>query len=564
MPVEILMPALSPTMTEGTLAKWNVKEGDSVSAGDVIAEIETDKATMEVEAVDEGVVGKFLVDAGTENVPVNALIAVLKEEGESDAVVSEYIASKTPVAIVESAISSEPSEDIDTPEGVNEEDEPDIPAQPAVIPDGVVEVLMPALSPTMTEGNLAVWNVKEGDSVSAGDVIAEIETDKATMEVEAVDEGVVGKLLVDAGSNQVPVNSTIALIVSDGVDVKVVDGYKPAVAAKIGKKKSQRQTPSAPVASGVVAVNAPTKAPQPPAASVNASSSGGAVKASPVARRLAKQSGIALNSLRGSGPNGRIVKNDVEDALRFGGAVNAVQRDAGEFVQFPNNGMRKTVAKRLTESKQQVPHFYLTVDIELDKLLDMRAQLNAKAAKAVGKNEPPTYKLSVNDFVIKAVALAMFDVPEANASWYDDAIVQYSNVDVSVAVAVEGGLVTPVVRNADQKSLPQISAEMKDFAGRARKGTLKPEEYQGGGFSVSNLGMYGIKQFSAILNPPQACILAVGAGEKRAVVKENTLEIATVMTVTLSVDHRAVDGAVGATFLQHLRSYIESPATMLL
>ncbi len=447
-----------------------------------------------------------------------------------------------------------------------------------------VEILMPALSPTMTEGNLAKWTKKEGDKVSAGDVIAEIETDKATMEVEAVDEGTLGKILVAEGTEGVPVNKVIALLLEEGEDKKALNSYKvkeeapaanednagagdstsPAQGGQNPEKDSGGGQMAAPAAIAPKATTAPK--PQAGATVVNNDRS---IKASPLARRRASELGVNLANVKGTGPKGRIVEADVDDAALRGGSGGAVSRDAVEFDHLPNSSMRKTVAKRLTESKQQVPHFYLTVDCRLDALLDVRAQINDKAVKAAGigadgKPGKPAYKVSVNDMVIKAVALALRDVPDANVSYYDDAIVRYRNVDVSVAVALEGGLITPIVQNADQKSMPQISLEMKDLAARARAGKLMPEEYTGGGFSISNLGMYGIKHFGAIVNPPQGCILAVGAGEQRAVVKAGQLTSATVMDCTLSVDHRAVDGALGAQFLAAFKGYIENPVTMLI
>ncbi len=427
-----------------------------------------------------------------------------------------------------------------------------------------IEILMPALSPTMTEGTLAKWTVKEGDVVQSGQVIAEIETDKATMEVESVDDGTIGRLLVDGGSENVAVNRVIALLLEEGESTDVLKDYvvaEPEVEVAEEEVVEGSDAPAA-VSSGAttqaIAVQA-TKAPTPP----EVKRVGGA-KISPLAKRLADDNNIIVDGLKGTGPNGRIIKADVEDAMARGGVLGVVKRDESEFHLVPNTGMRKTVAKRLLESKQQVPHFYLQVDCQLDNLMEVRKQLNEKAAKQAGKEVKPHYKLSVNDFIIRAVAMAMKDNPDANASWYDDSIVLYDNVDISIAVAIEGGLITPIVKNADQKTLPQISNEMKQLAGKARAGTLKPEEYQGGGFSISNLGMFGIKSFSAIVNPPQACILAVGAGEQKPVVKDGDLVIATVMNVTLSVDHRAVDGAIGALFLASFKHYIENPATMLL
>ena len=426
-----------------------------------------------------------------------------------------------------------------------------------------IEILMPALSPTMTEGNLAKWAVKEGDKIKSGQVIAEIETDKATMEVEAVDEGVIGKLVVPAGTQNVKVNEVIALLLEEGEDKKVLEGYKPKAAvasapapAKIETLPAGQEVPKTTAVAATGAAAAPM--------AYAASSGGGRVFASPLAKRVAANEGVQLSVIQGSGPHGRIIKDDVLKALAGGGTKGRVMRNPNEFTKIPNSNIRKIVAKRLTESKQTVPHFYLTVECELDGLVEIRRQINLDAESRAGKDAKPAYKLSVNDFIIKASALALKKVPAANASWSDEAILQYNNVDISVAVAIDGGLITPIVKNADQKSVVQISNEMKDLAGRARANKLTPEEFQGGSFSLSNLGMYGIKHFGAIINPPQGCILAVGAGEERVVVRHKEMVIRQVMEVTLSVDHRVVDGAVGAEFLQAFKHYIESPALLLL
>jgi pyruvate dehydrogenase E2 component (dihydrolipoamide acetyltransferase) len=434
-----------------------------------------------------------------------------------------------------------------------------------------IEILMPALSPTMTEGTLARWTVKEGDTIKAGTVIAEIETDKATMEVEAVDEGVMGKILTAEGTDGVPVNQVIALLLAKGEDKKAIDAWKPkeapkaeaaAAAPAAGGEGKVTAAPAAGGAAGAVIGYQPTKSPELPAGA-DAQDNSQRSKASPLAKKKAEELGVDLSRVVGSGPHGRITREDVEDAAKRGGSSGLVKRASVPFSKNTNNNMRKTIAKRLSEAKQTMPHFYLSVDVELDKLLDIRVQLNDAAQLAAGKGKEPAYKISVNDMMIKAVALALRDKPEANVSWYDDAIVQYTNVDVSVAVSTDGGLITPIVKNADQKSLPYISNEMKDLAKRARANKLQPEEYQGGGFSVSNLGMYGVKTFSAIINPPQSCILAIGAGEQRAVVKNGQITVANVVTLTLSVDHRSVDGALGAEYLQILKRYIESPALLL-
>ncbi len=415
-----------------------------------------------------------------------------------------------------------------------------------------IEILMPALSPTMTEGNLAKWLKKEGDKVKPGDVLAEIETDKATMEVEAVDAGTLGKIVVQAKTEGVKVNQLIAVLLEANEAKSAVDEvlkkHQGAVAVAAPVKQEVAQKVEQPKV-----VNAP--------ASVTQSSN--RVFASPLAKRIAEQQGIDLSSVKGSGPHGRIVKEDVlsfKSVPSFANTNFSVGRSNEQYRLVPNSNMRKVIAKRLVESKQTVPHFYLTVDCQLDELLKVREQINAKAPK---NGDKAAYKISVNDFIIKASAQALRAFPKANASWSDEGIMIYNNIDISVAVAIEDGLITPIIKNADQKSLAQISAEMKDLAARAKTNSLKPEEFQGGGFSISNLGMYGIKQFNAIINPPQACILAVGVGEEKPVVRNGKLEIATVMTVTISCDHRVIDGALGAELIQAFKNFIEQPAMML-
>ena len=432
-----------------------------------------------------------------------------------------------------------------------------------------IEILMPALSPTMTEGTLAKWTKKEGDAIAPGEVIAEIETDKATMEVEAVEEGTLGRIVVNEGTEGVAVNKVIALLLEEGEDKKALDEWKPKEEPKAEKKesadtggeaKSDASKASSGSSGGAVMMSAePTKSPDLPEGTIAPSTE---VKASPLAKRMASDNGIALEKVKGTGPHGRIVREDIENFLKYGGASGYVAREEVPFSKNQNNGMRKTIAKRLLEAKQTMPHFYLSVECELDKMMDVRSQLNS-AASVDTESGKPAYKISVNDMVIKASALALRDKPEANASWYDDAIVLYNNVDISVAVATDGGLITPIVKNADQKTLAQISAEMKSLAAKARAGKLQPEEYQGGGFSISNLGMYGIKTFSAIINPPQSCILAVGAGESKLVMRNGQPTEVSVMTVTLSVDHRSVDGALGAEWLQRFKHYIENPALLV-
>jgi len=467
-----------------------------------------------------------------------------------------------------------------------------------------IDITMPALSPTMEEGNLAKWLVKEGDHVGPGDVIAEIETDKATMEVEAVDEGTVARIVVPAGTEGVKVNAVIAILAAEGEDVAAAakgGGEAPKPEAKVEEKPKPAPAPvSTPAKAEPAPVAAAPAAPQQPAEApkgVNGHDAGARVFASPLARRIAREAGIDVASVTGSGPHGRVVRADVEAAIAGGGAKAApaaapakaaeapapaektaaapaakpMSDDAvlklfepGSYELVPHDGMRKTIARRLTEAKNTIPHFYLTVDCEIDALLALRTQLNAAApVKKTDKGDQPAYKLSVNDMVIKALALSLRDVPDANVSWTDAAMVRHHHADIGVAVAIPGGLITPIVRRAEEKSLSAISNEMKDLATRARTRKLKPEEYQGGSSAVSNLGMYGIKDFAAVINPPHATILAVGAGEQRAVVKNGEITVATIMSVTLSTDHRAVDGALGAELIGVFKRYIENPMAML-
>lgn len=422
-----------------------------------------------------------------------------------------------------------------------------------------VNILMPALSPTMEEGTLAKWHVKKGDKVSAGDVIAEIETDKAAMEVEAVDEGIIGDILVTEGTEGVPVNEVIAILLEEGEDESAL---KHAAAPAKPEKKAAVEKPAD--------SERPTGKDKPaPEAEVQ---KGERIFASPLARRIAAQQGIDLGRIEGSGPHGRIVKADLEGAPRgetkspekkqaaasapASGIDPRVFYEEGTYEEVPLDGMRKTIARRLTQAMQEIPHFYLTVDCRLDELLGARARLNEEAPEGV--------KLSVNDFLIRAAALALVKVPDVNVSFAGDALLKHKSADIGIAVAIDGGLITPIIRNAEKKGLVEISQEAKSLSVRARDKKLKPSEYEGGSFSISNLGMFGIKHFTAVINPPQAAILAVGAGEERPVVKNGKAKVATVMTVTLSCDHRAIDGALGARFLDAFKSYVEYPARMLL
>ncbi len=407
-----------------------------------------------------------------------------------------------------------------------------------------IEITMPALSPTMEEGTLAKWLVKEGDTVAAGDIIAEIETDKATMEVEATDDGVVGKLLVPDDTAEIAVGTAIALLLEDGEDAGALAAPKPAPKPK--KKKAAEPVPE------VVPKAPPVTKPE--AVESKAAEPGDRIAASPMARRLARERGIDLAAVTGTGPGGRIVKQDIEGYAEAPKATVEAPA-AAEYEEVRLSQMRKTIARRLAEAKREIPHFYLTVDVEIDALLELRKQLNDRAED---------FKLSINDFIIRAMALATGKVPDANVQFAGDKLRRFARADVSVAVAVEGGLVTPVIRSAETKSLRRISAEMGALAEKARAGKLVPGDYEGGTISLSNLGMYGIKQFDAVINPPQAVILAIGAGMQRAVVKDGVLAVATVMSATLSCDHRAVDGATGAQYLTAVKALLEDPLRLVM
>jgi pyruvate dehydrogenase E2 component (dihydrolipoamide acetyltransferase) len=492
MSIKIFMPALSPTMTEGNLAKWHVKEGDQVNPGDVIAEIETDKATMEVESIDEGIIGKILVAEGTEGVPVNEIIGILLEDGE-DASAADAAADEAPAAA--KAAPTPAAEAIAEPAAIVEE--------------------TPAPAP-LVSGDVKASPLARRIADQAG---------------------------VDLGTVQ-----------GSGAHGKVVRSDVEAAMSGGGSTAK----------SGAVEISA--SGALPPAVDAG----GNRLFASPLARRMAAQAGVELSAVKGSGPDGRIVKRDIDDPVAKGVArvvepeastggkaaeeIAPARGDTSEIVKLST--MRKVIAQRMLESKTQVPHFYLTMDCELDELLKIRKALNAAQEDV---------KISVNDFVIRACAMGLMEVPAANVAYEGEGVMrQFHTADISVAVAIPGGLITPIVRAAEQKGFKQISADMKDLATRARDGKLAPEEYQGGSFSVSNLGMFGVKQFDAVINPPQACILAVGAGEQRPVVKDGQIVPATVMSCTLSVDHRVVDGAIGAELLAAIKRYIENPALMLL
>ena len=446
-----------------------------------------------------------------------------------------------------------------------------------------INILMPALSPTMEKGNLAKWLKKEGDAVKTGDVIAEIETDKATMEYESVDDGVMAKIVVPEGTHDVPVNQLIAVLAQEGEDVKAA-GAAAGKGAPPQPKPAETPKSAAPAAVTAPAPQARPSTPPPPPAPKPSNeaprANGHRVFASPLARRLAKEAGIDIGRVQGSGPHGRIIARDMAKAKEGGGLrapaapgaapaiapsmsdqqIRGLYED-GSYEVVPHDGMRRTIAQRLTASVQTIPHFYLTVDCDIGKLLDAREEINATAP--TDKDGKPSYKLSVNDFVIKALALALQKVPDANVSWTEGGMLKHKHSDIGVAVAMPNGLITPIIRSAETKSLSAISNEMRDLALRARDRKLKPHEYQGGTTAVSNLGMYGIKDFTAVINPPHATILAVGTGEERAVVRDGKIVAAHIMSVTMGCDHRAVDGALGAVLISAFKALIENPVMML-
>eukprot|EP00658_Telonema_sp_P-2_P066360 TRINITY_DN553_c0_g1_i3.p1 TRINITY_DN553_c0_g1~~TRINITY_DN553_c0_g1_i3.p1 ORF type:complete len:629 (+),score=172.45 TRINITY_DN553_c0_g1_i3:136-2022(+) len=551
------LPALSPTMEQGNLAEWLVQEGDSFGPGDVLARIETDKATVDLEAQDDGIVAKILVPAGTNDLAVGAPIFVTVEDEEDVGSFTNFDDSSTGDAQPEAAAEAPPAPAAPAPA-----------APAASYPSHRIEGL-PALSPTMEQGNLAEWLVQEGDSFGPGDVLARIETDKATVDLEAQDDGIVAKILMPAGSDGVDVGAAIMVVVEDEEDITAFATFDPNAAPAAASPAPAAASPATPTAPAAT-----------PARS--SSSSGGRVMASPFARKTALERGIDLAAITGSGPGGRIVVRDVlapgAPAAQTVAAVTAptpaptqqaatptpapaAPADPGVgYTDVPNTQMRKVIAKRLCESKQTIPHYYLSVECELDALMDLRVQMR----------EEHDAKVSVNDFVVKASACALKQVPQVNAQWGEDAIRYLDNVDVCVAVATEGGLVTPIVTDVPARGLTDISSTVRDLATRARDGKLQPSEMIGGTFTVSNLGMFGVSHFTSIINPPQVAILAVGGSVPR-VLPDGTDEdgvpqfrVASTMTVTLSCDHRVVDGAVGAQWLQAFKGYIENPLKMIL
>ena len=526
------------------------------------AQVETDKATMEWEATDEGTVARILAPAGSEAVPVGQVVAVLVEEAEDAGAFADYEApaagaeaSAAPAATAAPAAAAAAA--------------PRAPATPGRAWPAHEVLLMPSLSPTMQAGGISQWKVAAGDEVAAGDVLCEVETDKATMDWEATDDGVVAKILVPEGEAGVEVGVPVLVIVEEA---NLVGEFSDFTAADAGSSGAEAPAAAAPPdapapAAAAAAPAAPAATASAPAAALAGPAAGGARggPASPYARRLAAEQGVDVRSVQGRGPGGRVVGADVLDHVSAGGAVTAVAAapaagalPSAAFTDIPNSQIRKVIASRLLESKQTVPHYYLSIDCEIDRLMKLRKDLNA----ATGATGGP--KISVNDFVVKSAALACAAVPEVNAAWMGDFVRQYSDVDISVAVQTDSGLMVPIVFGAHDKSIGEISSEIKALAAKAKEGKLKPHEFQGGTFTISNLGMFGVKQFAAIVNPPQACILAVGGAQKVPKLVGGELQEASTVTVTLSCDHRVVDGAVGARWLQAFKGFMEEPVTIML
>uniref|UniRef100_A0A8C7NHR6 Acetyltransferase component of pyruvate dehydrogenase complex n=1 Tax=Oncorhynchus mykiss TaxID=8022 RepID=A0A8C7NHR6_ONCMY len=546
---QVELPALSPTMQTGTIARWEKKEGDKINEGDLIAEVETDKATVGFELLEDCYMAKILVPEGTRDVTVGAVICITVDSADLIPAFKDLTLEKLSASSASSAAVPPP---VAAP--------PPAPSPGSSLPTHM-KVCLPALSPTMTMGTVQRWEKKVGEKLSEGDLLAEIETDKATIGFEVQEEGYLAKIMVSEGTRDVPLGAPLCIIVEKESDIAAFSDYVETAGADVSTP------PPAPVAAPTHAAPLPSPAPVAPATPRK-----GRVFVSPLAKTLAAEKGIDLAQVSGSGPDGRVTRKDIETfvppkavpAAPVSAAPSpastpspAVAVSTGTFTDIPISNIRRVIAQRLMQSKQTIPHYYLSVDVNMDQVLELRMELNVKAQNI---------KLSVNDFIIKASALACLKVPEANSSWLDSVIRQNHVVDVSVAVSTPNGLITPIVFNAHTKGLAAISSDVSALAAKARDGKLQPHEFQGGTFTISNLGMFGVKNFSAIINPPQACILAVGGSEKRLLPADNEkgFDVASMMSVTLSCDHRVVDGAIGAQWLAEFRKFLEKPVTMLL
>ena len=541
------MPRLSDTMEEGVVATWLKKVGDKVSEGDILAEIETDKATMEFESFYEGTLLHIGINEG-ESAPVDSLLAIIGEEGED---IQQYLSDSSDKKVESSAAKTENTSENNAKETASNSDD----AAASTLPEGVEVITMPRLSDTMTEGTVATWLKKVGDSVSEGDILAEIETDKATMEFESFYEGTLLYVGLDEGDSAA-VDSVLAIIGPEGTDVSnVAKNFKASASKKEEPAQEHKETTEQPAATKTTA----TKSQEEPKLTENKpNNKGGRIFASPLAKKMAEDKGIDLANVSGSGENGRIIKKDIENykpAAQTGNAgVVQVASGVEETQDVPNSQMRKVIAKRLSESKFTAPHYYLNVEFDMAAAIAFRKQVNSI----------PDTKISFNDIVVKACALALKQHPQVNSRWYDDRIQLNHHVHVGVAVAVDDGLVVPVVKFTDQQSLSQIGAQVKDYAVRARNKKLTPQEMEGSTFTISNLGMFGIESFTSIINAPNSAILSVGAIVEKPVVKDGQIVVGHTMKLTMACDHRTVDGATGAQFLQTLKGYIENPISMLL
>jgi len=574
---ELKMPALSPTMEKGDIKKWVAKEGDKLGPGDVLCSVETDKAAIDFNTEEDIFLAKILVPNGTKDVKLGTTIALIADDKSDLANVDSYKLSSDSSAPQQQQQSAPPQQSQQQQqEDEYEEVEEEVPetSADAALPKGAKEVGLPALSPTMKTGNLIKWTIQEGQEVKAGDVIAQVQTDKAALDFDFPDDGFIAKFLVPEGTTDIAVGSPIAILVRNKEDVEAVKAYTPGKASTPKKQLVRRK-------------KVPSQQPQQQQQAQPQRASGERIIASPLAKTIAKEKGVDLSTIQGTGPNGRIIKIDVEQASTKPKATPLQQpqvqqqqqqqvsvpqqakttpvSSAGDYIDIPTSNVRKVIAERLTESKRNIPHYYVTVECQLDALMKIRNDLN-KAGEKRG------FKLSVNDFLIKAAALSMKKVPSVNSSWQGDFIRQYHNVDVSVAVSTDNGLITPIVANAEKKGLAEISEQVKTLADKARQGKLQLHEFQGGTFTISNLGMFGVTEFSAIINPPQSCILAVGGAEKKVVPNESykglegedKYKVINVMKVTISADHRVVDGAQAAQWLQEFKTFVENPTFLML